>query len=84
MEDNDIPFYMTKGNGLHKFCKDYKSKAYKSFPMMYYLSYLSNMGFRGGGGQIAPPPIISWFSSTPAGIGLIYIQCPNLMNIMYC
>ena len=23
-----------------------------------------------GGGQIAPPPRISWFSSTPAGIGL--------------
>ena len=28
------------------------------------------MGFRGGGGQIDPPPSISWFSSTPAGIGL--------------
>ena len=24
-----------------------------------------------GGGQIDPPPNISWFSSTPAGIGLI-------------
>ena len=29
------------------------------------------MGFRGGG-QIDPPPSISWFSSTPAGIGLIF------------
>ena len=28
------------------------------------------MGFKGGG-QIDPPPSISWFSSTPAGIGLI-------------
>ena len=28
------------------------------------------MGFRGGG-QIDPPPGISWFSSTPAGIELI-------------
>ena len=27
------------------------------------------MGFRGGGGQIDPPSE-SWFSSTPAGIGL--------------
>jgi len=27
------------------------------------------MGFRGGG-QIDPPPILSWFSSTPAEIGL--------------
>ena len=27
------------------------------------------MGFRGGG-QIDPPPSISWFSSTPAEIGL--------------
>jgi len=27
------------------------------------------MGFRGGG-QIDPPPSVSWFSSTPAGIGL--------------
>ena len=27
------------------------------------------MGFRGGG-QVDPPPSISWFSSTPAGIGL--------------
>ena len=39
--------------------------------MMYYLSYLSNMGFkRGGGGFKVTPPSISWFSSTPAGIGL--------------
>ena len=29
------------------------------------------MGFRGGGGQI-PPPSISWYSSTPAGIGLTF------------
>jgi len=28
------------------------------------------MGFIGGG-QIAPPLSIPWFSSTPAGIGLI-------------
>ena len=28
------------------------------------------MGFRGGGGQIDPPP---WFSSTPAEIGLIRV-----------
>jgi len=28
------------------------------------------MGFRGGRGQIDPPPSISWFSSTPAEIGL--------------
>jgi len=28
------------------------------------------MGFRAGGGQIDPPPSISWFSSTPAEIGL--------------
>ena len=28
------------------------------------------MGFRGGGGQIDPPPSIPWFSSTPAEIGL--------------
>jgi len=27
------------------------------------------MGFRGGGGQFDPPSI-SWFSSTPAEIGL--------------
>jgi len=27
------------------------------------------MGFRGGGGQIDPPSV-SWFSSTPEGIGL--------------
>ncbi len=27
------------------------------------------MGFRGGG-QIDPPPSVSWFSSTPAGVGL--------------
>jgi len=27
------------------------------------------MGFRGGG-QIDPPPSVSWFSSTSAGIGL--------------
>ena len=26
-----------------------------------------------GGGQIAPPPIVSWFSNTPAGIGLNYL-----------
>ena len=28
------------------------------------------MGFRGGGVKLTPPPSISWFSSTPAGIGL--------------
>ena len=27
------------------------------------------MGFRGGGGKLTPPSV-SWFSSTPAGIGL--------------
>ena len=38
---------------------------------MYHLSYLDiKHGFREGG-QIDPPfPSISWFSSTPAGIGL--------------
>ena len=33
------------------------------------------MGFRGGG-QIDPPPSVSWFSSTPAGIGLISTYPP--------
>ena len=28
------------------------------------------MGFRGGGVKLTPPPSVSWFSSTPAGIGL--------------
>ena len=28
------------------------------------------MGFRGGGVKLTPPPRTSWFSSTPAGIGL--------------
>ena len=44
---------------------------HKSFLMMYHLSYLDiKHGFREGG-QIDPPfPSISWFSSTPAGIGL--------------
>ena len=31
------------------------------------------MGFRGGG-QIDPPPSVSWFSSTPVGIGLIFAE----------
>jgi len=28
------------------------------------------MGFRGGGVKFTPPPSISWFSNTPAEIGL--------------
>ena len=31
---------------------------------------LENQDMRGEGGQIDPPPSVSWFSSTPAGIGL--------------
>jgi len=31
------------------------------------------MGFRGGV-KLTPPPSISWFSSTPAGIGLKWGQ----------
>ena len=44
-----------------------------SFPMMHYLSYLDikhGILWGGGGGKIDPPSV-SWFSSTPAGIGLI-------------
>ena len=37
--------------------------------MMYHCHiWTSNMGYRGG----VPPPSISWFSSTPAEIGLIF------------
>jgi len=36
------------------------------------------MGFRGGG-QIDPPPSVSWFSSTPAGIGLISLKYKNVL-----
>jgi len=35
------------------------------------------MGFRGGGGKLIPPSI-SWFSSTPAEIGLkkaLHLNC---------
>ena len=38
--------------------------------MMYHLSYLDIKHGIQRGGQIDPPPSISWFSSTPAGIGL--------------
>ena len=37
---------------------------HKSFPMMYHLSYLDIKHVMQGGGSV------SWFSSTPAGIGL--------------
>ena len=36
------------------------------------------MGFRGGGGQIDPPLSVSWFSSTPAGIGLTTVPLKAL------
>ena len=55
------------------FCKfanffaDSKSRA-QGFLMMYHLSYLDIKHEIQRGGQIAPS--ISWFSSTPAGIGL--------------
>ena len=42
----------------------------KSFPMMYHLSYLDIKHGIQRRGQIDPPPRVSWFSSTPAGIGL--------------
>jgi len=37
------------------------------------------MGFREGV-KLTPPPSISWFSSTPAGIGLNYISSHILIK----
>ncbi len=38
------------------------------------------MGFRGGV-KLTPPPSVSWFSSTPAGIGLNgVVKCPKNDN----
>ena len=51
---------------------------HKSFPMMYHMSWTSNMGFREGGGLNCPPSI-SWFSSTPAGKWYYRVQL-NLTN----
>ena len=43
---------------------------HKSFLMMYHLSYLDiKHGIQRGGVNLTPPSV-SWFSSTPAGIGL--------------
>ena len=43
---------------------------HKSFPMIYHLSYLNiKHGIYSGGSIWTPPPSVSWFWSTPAGIG---------------
>jgi len=42
------------------------------------------MGFRGGGVKLTPPPSVSWFSSTPAGIGLNFeISNANLYTRLF-
>ena len=59
------------------FCQILKVER-KSFLMMYHLSYLDikhGIKFSGGeGGKIDPPPNISWFASTPTGIGLMWMN----------
>ena len=46
---------------------------HKSFPILYHLSYLDIKALDLEGRQIDPPSSVSWFSSTPAGIGLMYL-----------
>ena len=61
---------------------------HKSLLMMYHLSYLDIKHGIQRGGKIDPPPSISWFSSTTAGIGLTpYLSIltrPNLQKYGYC
>ena len=54
-----------------KFFADSKSRAQElSNDVSFVIFGHQTWDLEGGGGQIDPPPSISWFSSTPAGIGL--------------
>jgi len=59
------------------FCKfanffaDYKSRAQElSNDVSFVIFGHQTWDLEGGGVKLTPPPSISWFSSTPAGIGL--------------
>ena len=54
-----------------QFFADSKSRAQELYSDVSFVVFGHHTwDLEGGGGQIDPPPIVSWFSSTPAGIGL--------------
>ena len=54
-----------------KFFADYKSRAQELFNDVSFVIFGHQTWDLEGGGQIDTPPSISWFSSTPAEVGLI-------------
>ena len=55
---------------LDKFFADSKSRAQELSNDVSFVIFGHQTWDLEGGGQFDPPPCISWFSSTPAGIGL--------------
>ena len=56
---------------IRNFFADSKSRAQELFNDVSFVIFgHQTWDLEGGGGKLIPPPRVSWFSSTPAGIGL--------------
>ena len=63
-------YFITGFCKICKFFADSKSRAQDLSKNVSFVIFGHQTWDLEGGGQIDPPPSVSWFSSTPAGIGL--------------